>query len=236
MKRALIALSVLLFAASTSGLNAQLSRRPQFEFYGGLALPMAPEGFKEYMQMGLSGNVQYVIFPSPRFGITVNLGYESFITDNDRFTNFLSTSLTGYDADYWINQGYDIDPSAEISAAAIRFGGGVRPYITPPESNMQFFLLAQANYNLLNYKFTAADLPAAYDYTASELWVYNFDDNSYEETFGENDENVVGFGFGAGIEIPAGNTYNIVIQALYSVLNTSEESTSFLTLTAGLVF
>lgn len=151
-----LVLAVLLLSAST--VLAQ-SRRNQIEFYGGAAFPLSPEDFKDYTKVGLSGNAQYVIFPSPRFGITFNLGYESFSTDNDKFTEALSKNLTGFTASDWLDAGFNIDPrpSAEVKSYVARLGAGVRPYLTPPESNTQFFLLGQANYNIITNEYTARD-------------------------------------------------------------------------------
>lgn len=234
----------MLMAMLFLGTNALFAQRKnQIEFYAGAAFPLSPDDFKEYTKVGLSGNAQYVIFPSPRLGITLNIGYESFSVDNAKFTNAVSMQLTGQPASYWAGLNLTtptgtvrINPSSDISARLIRFGGGIRPYLTVPEASTQIFLLGQVNYNLINNKYSATDLPYAYDPATTILKWATFDDNTWEQTIGENDENVMGFGFGGGFEIPAGESFNIVLQGLFNIISTKGQSTSFVGVTAGLVF
>jgi hypothetical protein len=224
--------------------NGWAQRKSQIEFYAGSAFPLSPDDFKEYTKVGVSGNAQYVIFPSPRLGITLNVGYERFAVDNDKFTNALSTQLTGQSASYWASRVYTlptggtvrINPSSDISSSLIRFGGGVRPYLTAPEASTQIFLLGQVNYNLISNNYSVTELPAAYDEATDFLQWVTIDDKAWEDTIGENDENVVGFGLGGGLEIPAGTSFNIVLQGLFNIISTKDESTSFVGVTAGLVF
>ncbi|MGH7452336.1 MAG: hypothetical protein ACRENG_13395 [bacterium] len=234
----------MLMAVLLLGVNDLFAqRKKQIEFYAGAAFPLSPDDFKEYTKVGLSGNAQYVIFPSPRLGITFNIGYERFSVDNEKFTEAFSTQLTGQPASFWASQVFTtptgtvrINPSSDISASLIRFGGGIRPYLTAPEANTQIFLLGQVNYNLINNKYSATDLPYQYDSATTILQWATFDDDTWEQTIGENDENVVGFGLGGGLEIPAGESFNIVLQGLFNIISTKDQSTSFVGVTAGLVF
>ncbi len=238
MKVLKLVLIVVLVAVSISTALAQ-NRRSQIEFYGGAAFPLSPDDFKDYAKVGLSGNAQYVIFPSPRFGVTFNVGYEFFSTDNAKFTDALSKELTGLTAKEWVDAGFDINPrpSAEIKANLLRLGAGVRPYLTAPEASTQFFLLGQANFNLITNDYKATNLPAFYDEFTGQLTVLSFDDKQFEEQAGEdNDDQVFGVGAGAGFEMPAGSSLNIVVQGLFNILFTKDESTSFVGVTAGLVF
>jgi len=233
-------LMVMLFAVVG---NVWAQRKSQIEFYLGSAFPLSPDDFKEYTKVGLSGNAQYVIFPSPRLGITFNVGYERFSVDNEKFTDAVSLSLTGQTASFWAGQTFStptgpvrINPSSDISTNLIRFGGGVRPYLTAPEASTQIFLLGQVNYNLITNDYNATDLPYAYDPTTTILQWQTFNDDDWEQTIGENDENAVGFGLGGGLEIPAGTSFNIVLQGLFNIISTKDESSSFVGVTAGLVF
>ena len=223
--------------------NVWAQRKSQIEFYAGSAFPLSPDDFKEYTRVGLSGNAQYVLFPSPRLGITLNAGYEKFSVDNVKFTDAFSAQQTGQPASFWASQVFTtpagtvrINPSSDISATLIRLGGGLRPYLTAPEASTQIFLLGQVNYNLINNNYSATDLPYAYDASTNFLQWATFDDGTWESTIGENDENVVGFGLGGGLEIPAGTSFNIVLQGLFNIISTKGESTSFVGVTAGLVF
>lgn len=238
LKRVLV---VILLPVLAGSVWAQ--RKSQIEFYAGSAFPLSPKDFKEYTRVGLSGNAQYVIFPSPRLGITFNAGYERFSVDNAKFTDAFSASQTGQPASFWAQQVFTtptgtvrINPSSDISSTLIRFGGGVRPYLTAPEASTQIFLLGQVSYNLINNNYDVTDLPYAYDVSTNFLQWASFDDDTWESTIGENDENVVGFGFGGGLEIPAGSSFNIVLQGLFNVISTKGESSSFVGVTAGLVF
>jgi hypothetical protein len=176
-------------------------------------------------------------------GATFNVGYERFSTSNEKFVESFSTNFTGQPASYWANLVFTtptgpvrINPSADINAHLIRFGGGLRPYLTAPEANTQFFLLGQINYNLINNDYKATDLPYAYNATTGFLQWATFDDGDWEKNIGENDDQVFGFGLGGGLEIPAGTSFNVVLQGLYNVIATKNKSTSFLGVTAGLVF
>ncbi len=228
------------------GLTAGLAfgqRRNQIEVYAGAAFPLGPDLFKEYTKVGLSGNTQYVLFPSPRLGITINVGYERFSVDNEKFVEAVSTANTGQPASYWASFTYTtptgpvtINPSADISSNLIRLGGGIRPYLTDPEASTQFFLLGQVNYNIINNDFNVTELPVAYDANLGFLNWLTLNDQEYEEQLEENDENVVGVGLGGGLEIPAGSSFNIVVQGLFNILFTADEKTSFAGVTAGVVF
>jgi len=231
--------SKLLITLLALGVFASLAfgqRRNQIEFYGGAAFPLAPETFKDYTKVGLSGNAQYVLFPSPRLGITFNVGYEAFSTDDEKFTDALSTEFTGQTASYWVGQGFGLSPSATVKSNLLRIGAGVRPYLTDPEANTQFFLLGQVNFNLIKNDFSAKEIPYQYDAVNDQLFFLTFNDEEYEQNVEENDDNVVGIGAGAGVEIPAGSSFNIVLQGLFNILFTADESTSFVGVTAGVVF
>lgn len=199
----LAVLAVLLLVAGNAfgqGRNAQI------ELYGGLALPLKPDEFKDYFKNGLSLHGQYVLFPSPRFGISLGAAYERFSFDQDAF---LSDLEEAYGVDL---SGVSITGSASI----VEFGIGFRPYLTPPESNTQFFLFGMGTYNLLK--------------TEATVEAFGFSETSKE------DDNKFGIAGGAGLEIPAGETLNIIIQGLFRSVFTEGESTSFVGVTAGLVF
>ncbi|NUM75888.1 hypothetical protein HUU40_16110 [candidate division KSB1 bacterium] len=234
MKLVKFGLVLAAFFICVSTVSAQ-SRRNQIEFYGGAAFPLSPKEFKEYTNVGLSGNVQYVLFPSPRLGVTFNVGYEGFSTNNEKFADWLSTSFTGETVDYWVSTGLFNNPTAEIKSNVARIGAGIRPYLTAPEANTQFFLLGQANYNIIANDFTASEIPFI-DQDTGDIFSLTFDDKQYEEAIEDNDENVFGVGLGAGLEIPAGSSLNIVVQGLFNIVFTNDESTSFVGVTAGLVF
>jgi len=226
----------MLMAVLFLGANDLLAQRKnQIEVYAGAAFPLSPKEFKDYTKVGLSGNFQYVLFPSPNFGITFNVGYEFFSVDNAKFVDAFSEQLTGQTATFWVQNGFNINPSADIKSNVIRFGAGVRPYLTKPEANTQFFLLGQANFNIIQNDFNVTQLPIEYDPLNNQLFFITGKDADFEK-IEENDENKAGFGLGAGVEIPAGASLNLVLQGLFNIVLTEDKSTSFVGVTAGVVF
>jgi len=216
-------------------------RQSQLEFFGGFALPLAPDGFKDFYKMGLSVHGQYVIFPHPRLGISIGGAFEFLTFDNDAYID---------DLDYHLDYHFSEDEySTEGSASIIEFGIGFRPYLTSPTSSFQIFLFGMGTFNIFN-----SEVSETYDfwgYNAYGEYVNFVGDSTYEA----NSSNI-GFAAGAGIEVPAGSI-NIILQGLIrfipskrplkSVLDESwdswgipwedkKETHSFLGLTAGIVF
>jgi hypothetical protein len=181
-------------------------RNGQIELYGGIAFPTKPDEFKDYFKNGLSLHGQYVAFPSPQLGISFGAAYERFSFDEDAFLSDLEDQL-GVDL-----SGVSIDGSASV----IEFGVGLRPYLTQPEASTQFFLFGMGTYNILK----------------TEITVSAFG----ESESAEGDEKKFGIAAGAGLEFPAGSTMNIIVQGLFRLIFTEEESTSFIGVTGGLVF
>lgn len=205
MRKSVIVLTVLLTICIAGQVFAQ-KRLPQFEIFGGVAIPLAPDVFKDYYKMGFSGHAQYVIFPSPQLGISFGAGYEAFTFDGDKFLTDLEAAtglnLTGLEA--------------TGSASIIELGIGIRPYLTSPEMGTQFYLFGMGTYNLMTDKGEITDGVDTYG--------------------GESDFNKIGIAGGVGIELPAGESMNIILQGLYRHILTEGEATSFLGVTIGLAF
>ena len=205
MKRFVIVILLVLFVVSLTSVFAQ-SRKPQIELFGGVAIPLAPDGFKDYYKMGFSGHGQYVIFPSPKLGVSFGAAYEKFTFDGDKLLEDL-----GY-----ADMGLDVTGSASV----IELGVGVRPYLTPVESNTQFFLFGMATYNFLKSEATVS-------YQGLEESV-------------SDDLNKFGLAAGAGLELPAGTSMNIILQGVFRFIFTSDDemggTTQFVGITAGLAF
>jgi len=240
----------LVFSASDA--FSQLSRKNQFEIYAGAAFPLSPDEFKDYYKMGLSLNAQYVVFPTPRIGIPFFVGYERFTVNNDAINDEFKSGLVGYEifddfGNYLgVITGANIDASG--ASSAIKFGAGIRPYLTPPEASTQLFLFANASYNLLKTKeeFNGGSV------TVEDAFgdMYEFDlvqDLGFQSEEFTDDINKFGIGFGAGIEIPAGSSINLIFQGMYNMIFTEKEkdeytgeefggTTSFIGVTAGIVF
>ncbi len=224
MKRlfVLLLLVSLVFAATQT--EAQISRKSQWEIFGGLAIPIAPDGFKDYFKVGGSLHGQYVMFPSPKFGIIFGVAFEGFTFDGDKFRDDLQDAEPLYDF-----TGVEVEGSATLGELAI----GIRPYLSSPESNTQTFLLAMATYNNIKTEYTVSA---------------SFTD---ETITGEEKGSHFGVALGGGFEMPAGDRFNIIIQGLYRFVFVSaseeggtgmittedeDETLSFVGVTLGLVF
>lgn len=194
-----LVLAALFICVST--VSAQ-NRRNQIELFGGVAIPLAPEEFKNYYKLGGSLHGQYVLFPSPNLGISLGVAVEGFTVDQDAV-------LEDYGL---VGTGVEVDATASI----VELGVGVRPYLTPATANTQFFLFGMGTYNVLKEKVTATYL-------------------GQTETV-EVDGNEFGVAGGAGFEIPAGEKLNIIIQGLTRFIFTEGSTTSFVGITAGVVF
>lgn len=163
-------------------------RNNQWEFFVGAAVPLAPEGIEDVVNVGFSIHGQYVIFLTPKFGLSIGIAGETFTESDD-------VSDAGIDG--------------ELKVAEL--GIGLRPYLTPLASSVQFFLFGMGTYNRVEATFT------------DEL---GFEVNA--------DERKPGVAFGAGLEVPFGPKFNLLLQGLTRVIFTEGESFSFVGITAGL--
>lgn len=234
---------MLVMLVGTSQLFAQ-ARRGQFEIYAGANIPLGPEEFKDYYKMGFSLNGQYVFFPSVRVGIPIFAGYEFFSVNsdaiNDDFESALRAELQGSGLEL-VSSNLDVGGSASI----IRFGAGVRPYLTAPEASTQFFLFGNATFNILKSKT---------ELNGGSITVTDGINTETVELEGgvssEGDESKFGLAIGGGIEIPAGEKINLIFQGMANFIFTSSEeidlgdgttekvggTTSFVGITAGIIF
>ncbi|KAA3613752.1 MAG: hypothetical protein DWQ05_15860 [Calditrichaeota bacterium] len=108
------------------------------------------------------------------------------------------------------------DVTIESEATIVEYGIGIRPYLTSAESNTQLFLFGMGTYNVINEKTKFEDF-----FSTSE---FEFEDKKW------------GLAAGAGLEFPAGDRLNIILQGLVRFIFTEEENTSFVGVTGGLAF
>jgi len=185
-------------------------RQSQIELYGGIAFPMAPDGFKESFNMGYSIHGQYVMFLNPKLGISFGLAYEPFSVNKDEL-------MDGVD---------------DASFNVFELGIGVRPYLSSPEANTQFFVFGMATYNMM--KMSAEGSYEYYDYYSGTWYTEEYDESI--------DENKMGIAVGGGLEMPLNDRMNLIVQGLYRFIffseddDLSDENVSFLGITAGIVF
>ena len=132
--------------------------------------------------------------------------------------------------------------TVKIIGSSFKVGIGIRPYLTAPEASTQIFLFGNATYNWLREKgeFNSATSTVTDPFggtqditlTRSDLSVFDFDEK----------DNKFGVGLGAGIEIPASSSINLIFQGLYNIIFTKDsdiegsKNLSFVGVTAGIVF
>lgn len=240
MKRYLCVVMALLLALMASQALAQTARRGQVELYAGAGFPLSPDEFKDYFKIGLSGNVQYVFFPSPNLGIPIFVGYERFTVDTDAISDLYADQIRAELA----GTGVDLvsaDFTSEGNASALKLGIGVRPYLTKPEAPTQFFLFGSGTFNLLKAEqkfnggsYTLRDLFTGQQATFN-ITPQDFRDAGVEPEI-KGEEEKFGLAGGAGIEIPAGESINLIFQGLFNIIFTTDQSTTFLGVTAGVIF
>ena len=217
LSKSVIILFVLLFIFQNA-FSQVGKRRNQIELYAGLGLPLAPDAFKDYYKTGISLHGQYVLFPTPKLGISFGVGYEIFTVDNDAIKNDFLGSFTNFDI------------SVEGNANVTEISVGIRPYLSSPESNVQFFLFGMGTYNFLKTDIKIKYSGMEYDYISGTYYTVEG-----EEDF-KNDDDKFGASIGAGIETPMGESMNLIFQGLYRFIFTEDETTSFLGITAGVIF
>lgn len=213
MKKVLLFAMLVLFVLSLNSAFAQGMRNPQFEFFGGVAVPLGPEEFKDYFKVGFSGHAQYVLFPSPSMGVVLGVAYEKFTFDGDKFLEDIGLAGSGVEVDG--------------SASVIELGVGVRPYLTPVEANNQFFLFGMVTYNFLKQEAEVSYLGESE--SASE------DENKVGLAAG------AGFEFPAGtsMNVILQGVFRFIFTESEKDPDTGEEyggTTSFVGITAGLAF
>ena len=213
--------TLVVLVLSLNSVFAQGTRKPQFEVFAGVGIPLGPEDFKDYYKVGFSGHAQYVLFPSPKLGVVFGGAYERFTFDGDKaledltpFLNFIGVNPN--------------DVEITGNASVIELGVGLRPYLTPVESNNQFFLFGMATYNFLNDK--------------ADISYLGQTDNAWDE-----DDKKFGLAAGAGFEFPAGTSINIMLQGVFRFIfaesqtdpDTGEKyggTISFVGITGGVAF
>ena len=108
MRRFVIVVLIVVFVLSLTQAFGQLSRKNQFEIYAGAGFPLGPDYFKDYYEMGLSLNVQYVAFPTMRLGIPILVSASAatrFSVDLARKTNMTLVGMVEDDRIVVYNDG-----------------------------------------------------------------------------------------------------------------------------------
>lgn len=186
------------------------TRQSQLELYGGIAFPMAPEGFKDSFNMGYSIHGQYVMFPSPKLGISFGLAFEPFSVNKDEM------------GDYVDNASFNV----------FELGVGVRPYLSSPEANTQLFVFGMATYNIM--KMSVEGSYEYYDYYTSTWYTEEYDESFDENKFGIAVGGGLEMPLNERMNLIIQGLYRFIFFSKDDDL--SDENVSFLGVTAGIVF
>ena len=209
MKRALIFVLVLTFVIMSGSAFAQ-TRLPQKEIFLGGAVPLSPDGFKDYFQTGLSMHGQYVIFPMNNIGVSFGAAFEFFLFDGDKWLEDAELDGMGYDATGHLT--------------VLELGVGLRPYLTPATASSQIFLFGMPTLNFISEKETYTD--EVYD----EEYEYTGDDSNFGFAIGGGIEMPAG-----SVNIILQGIYRSILD--YKPDEGSEgNDLSFVGITAGIVF
>lgn len=122
--------SVVLTMFLLTGDSLAQSRNNQWEIFFGAAFPLEPEGIKDVYKVGVSAHLQYVMFATPRLGISFGIAGEGF-TETDELN--------------------DAGLNSELTVGEI--GIGIRPYLSSPESNLQVYLFGMGTYSTIKATF-----------------------------------------------------------------------------------
>lgn len=120
---------IVLLLSATNSLAQK--RNNQWEIFLGGAIPLGPEEIKDSFQVGGSFHVQYVMFLSPRIGLSLGLAGEGFTVKQEI-------------------QDFGVDGELTVG----ELGVGLRPYITPLEANIQIYLFGVGTYNVIKATFS----------------------------------------------------------------------------------
>jgi opacity protein-like surface antigen len=246
MRQLVTVILILVFVLSLSQAYGQLSRKNQFEIYAGAGFPLGPDYFKDYYKVGLSLNVQYVAFPTMRLGIPIFAGYETFSVDNNAISDDFASELVGLQFFDQLGNLLGTITSASLdaegSASSFKVGIGLRPYLTSPEASTQIFLFGNASYNWLREKGEFNSATSTVTEPSGNTQDITLTRNELSEFDYDEKDNKFGVGIGAGIEIPASSSINLIFQGLYNIIFTKEsdiegsKNLSFVGVTAGIVF
>jgi len=181
--------------------------------FGGIGLPMGPEGFKDYFNMGIGfgGKVKFNF--TEMTGISASFTYQPFKIDMDIVTDVFAAAagaIPGMEVD--ITGG---NPKVYIIAAHLV------QYITAPDAAVGLYLKAGGGM----YRFGFDDVTVKMTYMGSTV--------ETTEEIGVS-ENKMGFNGGLGFEMSMSSNMWLFFEGLFHYVFTEVEKTSFITAMAGI--
>ncbi|MFQ5606152.1 MAG: hypothetical protein ACE5HS_23010, partial [bacterium] len=121
---------LILVILMAGGVFAQ-QRNSQWEIFLGGAVPTGPEEIKDSFEVGGSFHLQYVMFLTPRLGLSFGLAGEGFKVKQE-------IEDAGIDGELTVGE----------------LGIGLRPYLTGLDANIQIYLFGMGTYNVVKATFS----------------------------------------------------------------------------------
>lgn len=189
--------------------SSQTDKKTDLYLGGGIAFPAGPQEFRDNWNMGFLaiGGIGFSLTPAASLVLTV--GYGAFPLDE-------SEILKGAGVPSYVNTSIDGG-----TASGLDLAGNIKLSLQPRGgSTVTPYIVAGAGYFSLSF----SDVKVSASYMGS----------SASQTMKFDTESAFSTSFGAGIDIPAGETTSIFVEARYAIAFTENDNTSYVPFRAGL--
>ncbi len=204
-------LTVLVFLAIASVAWSQAPSKVNVYLGGGIAFPTAPKSFTDGWKMGFNGFGGVGVSVTQSLWAIVSIDYTSFPLDNDYILKSVGT----------IPSNVNVNISGG-TASCLNLSGGLKTYFSSSQSSANPYAIIDAGY---------------FNLSASDVIVKaTMGSNSVTMTVKTDSENAFSASAGFGVDIPAGETIGIFIEARYFIAFTKGESTGYIPVKAGILF
>ena len=199
-----ILLAIIVIASMAS---SQTDKKTDLYLGVGIALPAGPQEFRDYWNMGFlaSGGIGFSLTPAASLVLTV--GYGAFPLNESEILKI--SGVPSYVT-------ASIDGG---TASGLDLAGNVKLSLMTAPNTVTPYLVVGAGYFSLSF----SDVKVSASYMGS----------SASQTMKFDTESAFSTSFGAGIDIPAGETTSIFVEARYSIAFTKNDNTSYVPFRAG---
>ncbi|MFQ6116069.1 MAG: outer membrane beta-barrel protein [bacterium] len=205
MKKSISYLTILFVIALSTGTFAQ-GKQYEFAVGGGISVPLGPDEFKDFWNLGFNGNAGIGYFITPQLTIGGNFTFNRFSLDGDKMIEDLGGAGLGISVD-----------GGAISAFEIL---GVGKYYFSPIGNVtNFYVLGGVGLGIVKVSEATISAPGI-----------------PTETVQSDSESKLLVAGGLGVTFPVGATTNIFVEGRFSLISTEGSNTTFLPVRAGIIF
>ena len=179
--------------------------QPELYLGGGVAFPAGPSSFKDNWKMGYNGTGGIGFVLAPGLSAIITASYSSFPIDQ-------SGSIT--------KAGISAGASVSVdggTVTALDFAGNIKFSFMPKGTSL--YVVASAGY----FSMSASDMAIKITSGGSSA-TFNYKTNTVS---------AFSTSIGAGVDVPLGAKAGIFIEGRYAVAFTSDESTSYIPVKAG---